>query len=69
MTLPYERTNAVIKTEQFLLDLRDPKMTPSVPKVIRQQASNLLRHYPTKYDMENPSKQFGVIEREDNGSY
>ena len=52
MTIPVERTNAVINTEQFLCDLLDPKKTPRVPKDIRQQASRLLRHYPSQQEME-----------------
>ena len=51
MTLPIERTYAVRNTEQFLLDLCNPKKTPRVPTGIREQARRLLRHYPTKYDL------------------
>jgi hypothetical protein len=59
MTVPMERTNAVVWTEQFLLDLLDPKKTPRVPKNIRDQARHLLRHYPTKFHMDQ------IAERED----
>lgn len=52
MTLPFERTNAVKRTERFLMDLLDPKKTPRVPKEIRRRASSLLKHYPSKFDME-----------------
>jgi len=52
MTVPRERTNAVIFTEEFLKSLLDPKQTPRVPKSIRDQANRLLRHYPTQYEME-----------------
>jgi hypothetical protein len=59
MTVPVERTNAVMWTEDFLLSLLDPKQTPRVPKIIRTEARRLLRHYPSKYEM-------GVIaDRED----
>jgi hypothetical protein len=51
MTIPIERTNAVIRTEKFLLELLDPKKTPRVPRLIRQDARNLLRHYPSEFDM------------------
>jgi hypothetical protein len=51
MTLPYERTNAVISTEKFLLDLINAKKTPRVPSHIREQARSLLRHYPSKSDL------------------
>lgn len=66
MTLPIERTNAVLRVEQFLLDLMDPKKTPRVPKEIRVHAWRCLKHYPSKYDMENAGneapKVFGNIE-------
>ena len=52
MTLPYERYNAVTRTEQFLKDLIDPKKTPRVPKEVRDQAYYCLRHYPSKYNMD-----------------
>ena len=59
MTVPRERTNAVIFTEKFLKDLLDPKVTPRVPRAIRQRALSLLRHYPSQYHMEV------IAERED----
>lgn len=51
MTLPYERTRAVVQTESFLRSLIDPKQTPNVPKKFRLQAAMLLRHYPSKSDI------------------
>ena len=58
MTLPCERTNAVLRVERFLMDLRDPKKYPRVPKAVRQEASRLLRHYPTQYDMKYIDESF-----------
>jgi hypothetical protein len=55
MTVPVERTNAVLNTQEFLYSLLDPKKTPRVPKEIREQAHRLLRHYPTKFDMDTIS--------------
>lgn len=52
MTIPSERTRAVLNTEQFLIDLLDPKKTPRVPKDIRRRAGLLLRHYPSDFDLE-----------------
>ena len=52
MTMPNERYNAVIRTEQFLKDLCDPKKTPRVPKEFRKQAYYCLRHYPSKHHMD-----------------
>lgn len=44
MTLPHERTRAIVKTEEFLRELsRDPSLSPE----IRNHAKNLLRHYPS----------------------
>ena len=51
MTLPIERTNAVLRTERFLIDLMDSKKYPRVPANVREEARRLLRHYPTKYDL------------------
>lgn len=51
MTLPYERTNAVVNVERFLVDLTNTKKYPRVPRAVREQAHRLLRHYPTQYDM------------------
>ena len=66
MTLPIERKHAVLRTEQFLKDLMDPKKTPRVPKEVRQQAYRCLKHYPGQYDMELASGQapdvFGEFE-------
>jgi hypothetical protein len=52
MTMPFERTNAVLRTEQFLADLLDTKVTPRIPSSIRREARSLLKHYPSKFDME-----------------
>jgi hypothetical protein len=52
VTLPDERAMAVLRTEQFLLDLCDPKQTKGIPSQIRDRARSLLRHYPHRYDLE-----------------
>jgi len=62
MTLPIERTNAVLRTEKFLMDLRDPKKYPRVPRAVREEASRLLRHYPSKYNMKYIEDSFEPIE-------
>jgi hypothetical protein len=61
MTLPIERTNAVLRTERFLMDLRDPKKYPRVPRAVREEAQRLLRHYPSKYDMKYIADSFEPI--------
>jgi hypothetical protein len=52
MTLPDERYRAVIQTRRFLLDLCNPEHTPRIPKLIRDTARSMLRHYPTDFDMQ-----------------
>jgi hypothetical protein len=49
MTLPDERYRALRSGHQMLLDLLNPKVTPKVPKYIRQRALSVLRHYPDSY--------------------
>lgn len=65
MSLPYEKTNAVLATQDFLYALLDPKKTPKVPKTVRKWASRCLRHYPHGYEMEIAAtkcpKVFGKI--------
>ena len=51
MTLPDERYRAVVQTRRFLLDLCNPQHTPRVPKLVRETARSMLRHYPTDHDM------------------
>lgn len=65
MTLPIERTHAVLNTERFLLDLCTPKKTPHVPIEVREQACRLLKHYPTKYDMKYINDSFQSLEDKD----
>ncbi|TPG24964.1 BPSL0761 family protein [Variovorax guangxiensis] len=52
MTMPDERSRAVVRTRKFLLSLTDAKETPRVPKRLREQALSILKHYPTRADME-----------------
>lgn len=48
MTLPYERSRAVIETRSFLSALLANKR---VPASVRREASALLRHYPSGYEV------------------
>jgi hypothetical protein len=47
VTIPYERTRALVHTLRFLQELQDPHATPGVPPDIRERARALERHYPT----------------------
>ena len=49
--MPSERLRALINAEEFLMCLLKPSLTPKVPKMIREQARSVLRHYPTKFYM------------------
>lgn len=51
MTLPDERYRAIQQTQEFLMSLCDARATPRVPSVIRQRARSLLRHYPSRYHL------------------
>jgi len=44
MTLPYERTWAVVETRRFLAEVLANRRVPSS---VREQARTLLRHYPS----------------------
>jgi hypothetical protein len=49
MTLPNERYNSILNTENFLKQL----MTASnLPQHVRDNARWCLRHYPTKFDLD-----------------
>jgi hypothetical protein len=48
MTMPNERTRAVIQMGEFLLDLSKDS---SLPERIRRDAKFLLRHYPNPFQM------------------
>jgi hypothetical protein len=52
MTLPVERTYAVLNTRRFLLALCNPKETPKVPQEIRKQARHCLKHFPSGLDLD-----------------
>lgn len=57
MTMPYERTRAVLQTRDFLIKLsRDT----SISEKIRHDAKFLLRHFPLKSDLE----QAGLLEEQ-----
>lgn len=46
MTIPFERTRALIQTRELLKRLEDPTETPRVPRWLREEARALLRHFP-----------------------
>lgn len=54
MTLPDERTAAILRTRRWLYELLDGKGRIGRTE-LRRMASILLRHYPTPLDMECPA--------------
>ena len=52
MTMPDERTRALLFAYQLLKDLRDPAKTPGVSDDIRDRAKHVLRHYPQQYEIQ-----------------
>lgn len=51
MTISTERTRAVQLARNFLRQLLDRKETPRVPPAVREQASRVLRHFPSDFDL------------------
>ena len=48
MTMPHERSRAVVQTRDFLLELASDE---TLPAGVRRDASFLLRHFPSEYDI------------------
>ncbi len=51
MTLPDERYRSVKQTRDFLWKLAGGEF-PRTPKVVKQYASSLLRHYPSEWELD-----------------
>ena len=61
MTMPDERTRAVIQAADFLRRLGSPYMSDGlkrIPAAVRAEARALLRHYPSAVDMLEPADAF-----------
>jgi len=57
MTLPYERTRAVINAQDFLLKILLPPSAggfAGIPKAVRQEARWVLKHYPMPCEIARP---------------
>jgi len=54
MTLPYQRSQAVMSVREFLLNLASPYGPTGIkriPRAVRREARAMLKHYPTAWDM------------------
>lgn len=49
MTLPDERYRSMMAADRLLRDLCDSKVTPRVPRAIRDRVIAVLRHWPGEY--------------------
>lgn len=61
MTMPCERTRAVIQVRNFLFRLSSPYLEDGfkrIPAAVRQEARALLRHYPSVVDLIDPAESF-----------
>jgi len=69
MTTPDERTRALVRARGLLLALSQPSETPRVPQRVRANARTILRHFPTRSDIEIAHKAapdwYGPLPRED----
>jgi hypothetical protein len=63
MSLPREQAVALIQARQFLLSLCIPQETPRVPRVIRAQARNRLKHFPMSWDWERIVDDFDAMKQ------
>jgi len=56
MTLPNERTRALMNAKLFLRSLLDPRATPRVPLKVRRAARSCLKHFPAEFEIEELPK-------------
>lgn len=59
MTIPVERSRAIITTETFLLDLLRGKYA-RVPKLVQEEAKRCLRHYPTRFEVNQITTKYNT---------
>ena len=50
MTTTEEMLNAIDNARNFMYRLLDPKQTPRVPKSVRKDARDRLKHFPSQYN-------------------
>ena len=57
MTLPDERYRSVMWASKFLQEIAyDKKKYPRISKAVRQEASSILRHFPSSWDLDRASQ-------------
>ena len=73
MTLPNEWFISMRNNREFLFELLNPGKTPKIPKEVRRRASECLKHFPMKHEIdemenmyENSHKDKGILIGETN---
>lgn len=51
MTMPYERTRALMHTKELLEELQDSSVHPEITADTRRHVTHCLRHFPTVLDL------------------
>lgn len=57
MTMPDERTRALLLAGKLLAELSNPIVMPDVPEIVREKARHILRHYPSGSDIRYLAEQ------------
>ena len=52
MTLPQQEHNSLLATREFLIDLMNSEKIADVPEKVRLSARALLKHYPSRYKLD-----------------
>lgn len=52
MTMPNERTRSLVFARELLEQLAQPELAASIPDEVRRQALVVLRHFPSKQEIE-----------------
>jgi len=57
MTMPYERTRAILGTEEILRDLLDSSKHPETTEETRRDIKWALRHYPERHNINKIARE------------
>lgn len=66
MTLPNEWFISLKKNREFLFELLNPEKTPRVPKEVRKMASDCLKHFPMKPEIDELEKLYNTTHKNKN---
>lgn len=68
MTMPDERTRALLWAREFLETIQRSDLWPTVPDELRRQAHSILRHYPIHSQLDHfhmlAPELFGAVPKE-----